>query len=115
MKYWDDHWANVAHSDFQPASGSLRDYRDRAIADLLSEALRGLPRNAQILEAGCADSTLLPYLARQGYPITGIDYSESGCQKFRGRLASQDVTGQIECCDIFAPPPSDCKLTRISC
>jgi hypothetical protein len=52
------------------------------------------------MEAGCADSVVLPYVATLGHRIVGVDYSEVGCRKFRSRVPS----AQVECCDIFAPP-----------
>lgn len=99
--YWDDHWETVAQTDFRPWSGAVRDYRDQQLAKLI---LSCLPDGGHVIEAGCADSTLLPFLGARGYQISGLDYSEVGCARFRQRLARAGMTAQIECCDLFDPP-----------
>jgi 2-polyprenyl-3-methyl-5-hydroxy-6-metoxy-1,4-benzoquinol methylase len=114
--YWNEHWKTIPHDAFCPESALIRHYRDRAVADLISRALRGLPANASVLEAGCADSSLLVYLGRRGYRITGVDYSPVGCEQFRQRALKERIEAQVECCDIFSPPlrllgSADCVLS----
>jgi 2-polyprenyl-3-methyl-5-hydroxy-6-metoxy-1,4-benzoquinol methylase len=103
--YWDKVWEREAHSTFAPGSTAISDYRDTVFAAILDRALEGMPADAAILEAGCADSALLTYLGRRGYRITGVDYSVIGCTRFRERLRLDRVTARVECCDIFDPTP----------
>lgn len=114
--YWNDHWESVPHDAFRPDSALIRNYRDRAIGALIDRALQGLPKTATILEAGCADSSLLVYLAQRGYNAIGVDYSNVGCDRFRERAAAEQIQVQVECCDIFSPPQklvgvADCVLS----
>lgn len=99
QNYWNEVWDRKPSPVFNPHSGALRDYRDKAIARLVDRALAPLARGATVLEAGCADSILLPYIARQGFRIAGIDYSPIGCEQARERLAG--LQPKIECADIF--------------
>jgi SAM-dependent methyltransferase len=114
--YWDDHWETIPHNSFNPGSALVRDYRDRAFAEVIARTLQALPTDASVLEAGCADSSLLVYLGHQGYKIIGVDYSPVGCDLFRRRAAAQHVEAQVECCDIFSPPENlrgaaDCVMS----
>jgi 2-polyprenyl-3-methyl-5-hydroxy-6-metoxy-1,4-benzoquinol methylase len=116
QSYWNEHWETIQHDAFRPESPLIRNYRDRAVANLIARALYGLPSNATVLEAGCADSSLLVYLGRRGNRIVGIDYSAVGCERFRRRATAEGIEAQVECCDIFSPPQSlfgiaDCVLS----
>jgi 2-polyprenyl-3-methyl-5-hydroxy-6-metoxy-1,4-benzoquinol methylase len=102
VAYWERHWHQTHAAGFHPATSRIRDYRDRVFAQLFAEATDGLSHDARLLEAGCGDSLVLPYLATLGYQISGVDYSETGCRKIRERLGAIDA--DIECCDIFDPP-----------
>lgn len=65
------------------------------------------PGQSTVLEVGCADSTILTYVAAElGYRITGIDYSPIGCEKFRHQLERMNLSAHVECCDAFNPPPT---------
>jgi SAM-dependent methyltransferase len=95
--YWNDAWSTVRTGDFAPTTNG----RDRAFATLIDRMLAGLAHPATVFEAGCADSLVLPYVASLGHRVGGVDYSEIGCQRISARCPEAD----IECCDIFAPPP----------
>jgi len=59
-----------------------------------------------ILEIGCGNSTWLPYLAKKTNAIvSGIDYSEAGCQLARQRLKDESIERKIFCEDIFSANP----------
>ena len=102
-QYWNEHWESIPHDSFRPDNPRLRYYRDRAFANVIALALRGLPSPATVLEAGCADSSLLVYLGRLGHSIIGVDYSSVGCDLFRRRAVAAQIEAQVECCDIFRP------------
>ena len=38
--------------------------------------------------------------------VTGLDYSEIGCEEARLILENNNVEGEIVCCDFFSPPES---------
>jgi len=47
----------------------------------------------------------LSYFARRyGFAVTGIDYSERGCEKATAVLRRDGVSGEIACADFTAPP-----------
>jgi len=98
QEFWEDHWQKTFQADFRPRSGKLRDYRDTELADLIDRALSSVPRDGVVLEAGCADSLVLPYLSGR-HRVAGVDYSDTGCDRLRARLKDAD----IECCDLFKP------------
>ena len=116
QQYWNNHWETIPHDAFRPESNVLRNYRDRVVANAIARALQGLPANSIVLEAGCADSSLLAYLGSRGYQILGVDYSSVGCERFRKRLETEGIEARVECCDIFVPPQNllgvaDCVLS----
>ncbi|MCA1961646.1 MAG: class I SAM-dependent methyltransferase [Desulfomonile sp.] len=66
---------------------------------------RGNPHSEELLEIGCAGSFWLPYFAAEyGFKVTGIDYSELGCELARRMLERQAVEGTVLLCDLFSPP-----------
>lgn len=102
--YWDRHWESIPQSEFKPESGRLRDSGDAALANLIRRAFEPLPRGSNIVEAGAADSTILPWAVRNlGVRGTGLDYSMEGCERVRQRLKAWNVPADIVCCDVFAP------------
>lgn len=103
--YWNKNWESSSHPEFSPGSRRTRFHRDRAIAKILRRTFEGLSESAIVLEVGCADSSILPYIAKSlNLRIAGIDYSPVGCEKSLSRLAAAGVEGEIDCCDLFAPP-----------
>jgi SAM-dependent methyltransferase len=102
-EYWDRAWGTLPAPDaFDPGGRGCTHYRDREFARLFSDALADLPADGSVLEAGAADSSVLPYFATLGHRVIGVDYSEIGCDRLRGRLGA--LAGDVICCDIFQPP-----------
>ncbi len=65
----------------------------------------------RILEIGCGGSTWLPYLAKKANAVvSGIDYSELGCELARMRLEVEEVKGNIHCVDMFKADPAQVGL-----
>jgi 2-polyprenyl-3-methyl-5-hydroxy-6-metoxy-1,4-benzoquinol methylase len=104
QKYWDRLWDSAPETRFDPNQPGIGSYWDKSIAAPILRALSSLPSGATVLEAGCADSTILPWVARQGYRIAGIDYSPVGCERFRTHLQREGLTAHVECCDVFKCP-----------
>jgi 2-polyprenyl-3-methyl-5-hydroxy-6-metoxy-1,4-benzoquinol methylase len=76
-------------------------YLTLVIEHILSkEITRNNPNT--ILEIGCGNSIFLPYVAKTtNAQVTGIDYSEEGCQLALQRLNMEGVSGEIICKDII--------------
>jgi 2-polyprenyl-3-methyl-5-hydroxy-6-metoxy-1,4-benzoquinol methylase len=59
----------------------------------------------RLLEVGCGNSIWLSYFNRRfGYKVSGIDYSEFGCEQTRKILSRDGCSGDIRYGDLFAPP-----------
>jgi 2-polyprenyl-3-methyl-5-hydroxy-6-metoxy-1,4-benzoquinol methylase len=83
-------------------SAPVMSYGFRLLAEALLKSIADI-RPARILEIGCADSVMLPFLANQtGAVPCGIDYSPSGCELARKRLQAEGLVGEIYCLDIFS-------------
>lgn len=105
QKYWDMNWESAATVVFEPGNSGIAHYRDRVLGQLIGRALGHLTTDATVLEAGCADSTILPYIARDlGFRVAGVDYSPNGCERLRRHLQREGLAAHIECCDVFNPP-----------
>jgi 2-polyprenyl-3-methyl-5-hydroxy-6-metoxy-1,4-benzoquinol methylase len=104
--YWDALWADSQ----RPILITLGDrdrrrYLDQRLAHYLHSALGGLPVGAEVLEVGCARSPWLPFAARElSLRVTGLDYSQQGCELEREVLRRAGVEGEVVCADLFDPP-----------
>ena len=90
-----------------PHRAQRSSYADRRLHELLRQELsRAAARpGARLLEVGCARSRWLPYFASElGFAVTGLDYSEIGCEQERALLAAAGVGGEVVCADVFSPP-----------
>ena len=105
QEYWDAVWENeTLPTSVDPRDPTLSNYVARKFHDLFTRALpRG--REVRLLEVGCARSRWLPYFsAEHGYQVTGLDYSNLGCEQARQILAVAGVDGTIVEGDLFSPP-----------
>jgi cyclopropane fatty-acyl-phospholipid synthase-like methyltransferase len=106
VDYWDSVWRDgKVPEPFRPLSKELRHYADASFHRLFERALAGLPPGSRLLEIGCARSRLLPYFASHyGFDVTGIDYSEMGCEQAREMLEATGASGTVVEGDLFDPP-----------
>lgn len=105
--HWDESWSITAAPPLlDPKSKALSKNVDRALGRVFDEAFAGMPTlSKSLLEAGCGCSATLPYFARHyGFSVSGIDYSEPGCELARRILDAAGVQGAIHHADLFAPP-----------
>ena len=105
--YWDAVWdTDDASSPIDPSDRSLNNYPVRRFHDHFRRLFAGRDtRGMSLLEIGCARSQWLPYFAREfGFRITGLDYSERGCEQERRILARAGLDGEVVQCDLFDPP-----------
>jgi SAM-dependent methyltransferase len=105
--HWDDTWRSASvPAPVQPQASGLRDYVNREFAKLLRRWLAHERTNPALIEFGCARSIWLPFLANTlHYSVTGIDYTQRGCELARATLAAANVPGEIVLGDFFDPPP----------
>ena len=106
--YWENLWNNenkynridVKSLDFKTY---IKNYHYRKVFKKLDSVLSKLPKNAKVLELGCANSPWLPFLAKEyGFSVEGIDYSEKGCKLCEIILASEGIRDyNIVCSDFF--------------
>lgn len=104
--HWDDAWSQTdLPPAIDPRARGLNHYLDRATHAWFRSVLGSTDwRGRRLLEVGCGNSVLLPYLAREfGFEPTGLDYSELGCKRARESLARERIRGTIHCEDFFAP------------
>src|SRR5260370_3749968 len=60
-----------------------------------------------LLEIGFARSVWLPYCGKQfGFKVSGIDYSDVGCQQAGAALQREGVAGEIVCAECYSQPSS---------
>jgi 2-polyprenyl-3-methyl-5-hydroxy-6-metoxy-1,4-benzoquinol methylase len=109
--YWDMMWRSAQRlpTAVNPASFGLRSYVDRqfhkCFQSILSNPNEQFHRPLTLLEIGCAASRWLPYFAKQfGFSVTGLDYSESGCEMAREILSKEGIHGTVIRSDFFTPP-----------
>lgn len=99
--YWDRQWER------RGVKGDL-DFRNYSLRRFDAFFRAVLPRTPglAILEIGCAGSKWLRYFAEVfGYRVSGIDYSELGCEQAREILTRHGIAGEVFCRDFFADAP----------
>lgn len=104
--HWDESWARTnLPPAIDPRGRGLNHRVDRELHAYL-QGIFGMARrpDCRILEIGCGNSVLLPYIAREfGFEPSGLDYSELGCRRAEESLAREQIGGTIHCEDFFAP------------
>lgn len=104
--YWDSVWRDAElPAPVDPTDMHFRNRLNRVFAAYFDRVLRKLPSTARVLEVGCARSEWLPYFARR-YPlaVSGIDYSEAGCDAEREMLRRENLSADVVHADLFDPP-----------
>lgn len=105
--YWENLWKESPTTDeINPFKQGLNGYTNREFHKLFKKHLpSGELHLTTLLEIGCAKSAWLPYFARTfGYAISGIDYSQKGCDLARETLNNSGLDGNIICSNFFSPP-----------
>ena len=106
-EYWSTVWKNT---DLPPAfewqKKSINNYPDRLLHQLFVRTFKDhKTHEMKLLEIGCGNSVLLPYLAKAfGFQVSRLDYSETGCEQSKRILEREKVKGNIVCADAFNPP-----------
>jgi len=104
-----EHWASVYQGVSSQAPGwQPACYEERILCSfLINHALRTHANS--ILEIGCGDSVILPFVANQcgAKTVAGIDYEPTGCELAGRRLEAAGVSGRVYCRDVFQIQPGD--------
>lgn len=106
QSYWDD----VLKSARLPRVNSPKSYLYSVTMKFVDQVLAN--RNYRtFFEVGCGSSGWLPYFAnRYGYRVSGLDYSEVGCQLAIKNLELLGIDHDpILCRDFFTEKPTDGK------
>lgn len=94
--YWNELWASQPPNTESDAPSPMMEWLRKAVANL--------PAGSKILEVGCANSAYLPFFAKLGFSVSGLDYSAVGCERTREHMSRLGLSIDIECADLFAPP-----------
>src|SRR5690242_21016605 len=106
--YWESVWLpQTLPRAVTPEADTLRNHSyfhlHRYFEEMLQPAFRP---GARLIEFGCAQTIWLAYFARRfGFGITGIDYSERGCEKAAAILRRDGGAGEIVHADFMTPRP----------
>ncbi len=106
QEYWDE----VLRNARLPRVNSPQSYLYKVTMDFVHKHISG-GNYSSFLEVGCGSSGWLPYFAkRYGLSISGIDYSEIGCQLAEKNLQMLNIPYEdIFCRDLFAPNATEGK------
>jgi 2-polyprenyl-3-methyl-5-hydroxy-6-metoxy-1,4-benzoquinol methylase len=108
-KYWDSVWVNDSLPlPVNPRLPHIDNYVNTRFHEYFSRVFSSLePAGSSLLEIGCANSSWLPYFAEEfAFRVSGLDYSEIGCEQSRKILLNSNIEGDIVCADFFLPPVS---------
>lgn len=105
--YWEGVWQATALAPrLDPQGRGLRHYAARMLHAHFQLAFANNPApGKQFVEIGCGNSAFLPYFSKYyGFEVSGIDYSEKGCDTARRILFREGVPGEVYRADFFHPP-----------
>jgi len=106
--YWARLWEGAPlPGTSDPRVPGLNNYRIRRFHEYFEGAFSSFEtRGSKLLEIGAARSEWLPYFAKEfGFEVSGLDYTEIGCDQARQILENESVEGEGVCADLFSPPP----------
>lgn len=71
------------------------------------------PHGVKALEVGCGAGANLWFLAREGFDVTGIDFSENAVSAARKRLADDGLQGDLRVADFTNLPFGDATFDLV--
>ena len=98
--YWDKVWLGTSQQLRQLSTNS---FIDRRFCELFNRFFEP-DREKSLIEIGCVFSKYLKYFSEKyGYQVSGLDYSELGCEATALLLKKHgiDIGGRIYCRNIF--------------
>src|SRR5438093_762111 len=106
-EYWTKVWSETELPPRINVHGrSLNEYPYRVLHKFYTELFKNYgTKGKSLLEIGCGNSAFMTYFVDEfGFKVSGIDYSELGCEQSRQILKRDEVQGEVILCDAFAPP-----------
>lgn len=105
-EYWSNFWLNHPLPDeIQIGIKNNSTFPARQFHEFYSQFFDSSNATKSLLEVGCGNSVWLSYFAKQfQFNVSGIDYSEFGCEQTRKILARDGIKGDIHFGDLFNPP-----------
>ncbi len=96
-----EHWDSVYNKTISAKNWKPSSYEALCIENMLTDAINKYNPKS-IIEVGCGNTHWLGYLQKlTGAKVSGIDYSEKGCELARNNLKKQGAQGEIHCVDFF--------------
>lgn len=105
--YWEENWSKA---DSRKEVYGARNLPAERLYGRLGEVIGGvLPatigKGSRFLELGCGGSRYMPFFAKRfGWNVTGLDYTQRGCESAVDILKSEDVQADVVFGDMFDPP-----------
>jgi SAM-dependent methyltransferase len=112
--YWDDNWRRAG-------AGLKSDGEKNFFKKRLDRALKSVfsvldSHSLNLIEIGAGASEWLPWLhGDYSFNVSGIDYSEEGCERARKILGDAGISGRIWLGDMFSPPDELLKRFDVAC
>ena len=105
-EYWTTVWKErPLPPELDIHSRSVNRYPEKALHKMFVEIFQGDMKGKTLLEIGCGSSVFLSYFKKTfGFNISGIDYSETGCEASKAILKREGLEGEIVFGDAFNPP-----------
>lgn len=106
--YWEKVWSETELSPkINIHTKGINSYPYRVLHGFYTHLFKNVnTKGLQLLEIGCGNSSFLTYFAEEfGFKISGIDYSELGCEQSKRIFQRDDINGTIYFGDAFSPPP----------
>lgn len=86
---WDEIYESGQHLNRYPW--------DCIVSFLFRESTGKVRQNMHVLEVGCGAGSNLWFAAREGFNVTGIEYSQAAADYAKHRLAQESLSGNILC------------------
>ncbi|CAN5554845.1 hypothetical protein BH11BAC2_BH11BAC2_22450 [soil metagenome] len=106
-EYWTSFWSQLEIPEpINVSKKTISNYSVRKFHENYQEIFKDYSTSGKkLIELGCGNSVWLSYFHQQyGFDITGLDYSEYGCEQTRKILKRDKISGTIIQGDIFSPP-----------
>lgn len=105
--YWTKVWSESAlPPKIDVHTKSINDYPYRVLHKFYQHLFKGKnTKQMSLLEIGCGNSVFMTYFAEEfGFKVSGLDYSQLGCEQSKQILKRDGIEGDIYLGDAFAPP-----------